>query len=49
MGSFFKEVAGGASVCNSHIFIEDLGYVLVVINLSILEIIGVNDSVMTSS
>ena len=30
-------------------FIENLGYVLVVLNLSIPEIIGVDDSVVTSS
>ena len=30
-------------------FIKDLGYVLVVLNLSVPEIIGVNNSVMTSS
>ena len=32
-----------------HVFIKDLGYVLVVLNLSILEIISVNNSVMTLS
>ena len=33
----------------SHIFIKELGYVLVVLNLSIQEIISVDDSMMTSS
>ena len=32
-----------------HVFMKDLGYVLVVLNLSILEIIGVDHSMMTSS